>query len=909
VASPSRARAARRAPRAPPSPSLRPPLAPPSSRAAPSGRCARADRPLSPAAAAHARRSLLLLPSQVHKFGGTCVASAERIDDIARYLTSAAADGEAKAAVVSAMGATPASPTKVTDLLINMVAKAAARDGAFVDDLAALEEKHLVAAAGLLGAGAELDAFTARLLADMADLKAMLKAISIAAMSTEAFEEFVVGHGELWCGLLLTARLRQLGAPARFMDARDVLVVAPTADGGSVDVLYEASEARLDVWAGADAAGAPGIIVATGFIARNPAGQATTLKRNGSDYSATVLGALLRAGRITIWTDVDGVYSADPRKVPEAVCLRHLAYHEAWELSYFGANVLHPRTTQPAMRTGIPIRIRNFFNRAAPGTEISAAAAAPPAAGDGSDGASGVKGFATIDHVALIDVEGTGMVGVPGTAAAIFSTMRDAGINVIMISQASSEHSVCFAVRGVDADAAVAALSRRFRDAIDAGRISAVQAIKDCCVLAVVGQGMASNRGVAATAFSALAKANINIRCIAQGCSEYNITALIDQRDAVRALRAVHARFYLKALPIGVGLIGPGLIGATLLAQLHEQAEALRERYHIDVRVLGVASSTQMLLSEEPLPLGAWRDAWAAGAEPLDMDRFAAHLATSYVPNTVVVDCTASDGPPARYLDWMRAGVHVITPNKKLNSGPLARYAALKEHQRTSYIHYFYEATVGAGLPVVATLQHLLASGDRIERIEGIFSGTLSYIFNSYAPAAGGAAFSDVVLGAKAEGYTEPDPRDDLSGADVARKVTILARECGLELELADVPVHSLVPGALAEVSVEEYLARLPEFDAEMAALAAEAEAAGEVLRYVGVVDVSGGGGAVELRRYPKAHAFSSLTGSDNIIAFSTARYAAQPLVIRGPGAGAEVTAGGVFSDLLRLAAYLGAAS
>jgi aspartokinase/homoserine dehydrogenase 1 len=253
--------------------------------------------------------------------------------------------------------------------------------------------------------------------------------------------------------------------------------------------------------------------------------------------------------------------------------------------------------------------------------------------------------------------------------------------------------------------------------------------------------------------------------------------------------------------------------------------------------------------------------------------------------------------------------VHVITPNKKLNSGPLARYAALKEHQRTSYIHYFYEATVGAGLPVVATLQHLLASGDRIERIEGIFSGTLSYIFNSYAPAAGGAPFSAVVLGAKAEGYTEPDPRDDLSGADVARKVTILARECGLELELADVPVRSLVPGALSEVSVEEYLARLPEFDAEMAALAAEAEAAGEVLRYVGVVDVAGGGGAVELRRYPKVHAFASLTGSDNIIAFSTARYAAQPLVIRGPGAGAEVTAGGVFSDLLRLAAYLGAAS
>lgn len=565
------------------------------------------------------------------------MASAARIEDIARYLI---ADGAAsKVVVVSAMGATPASPVKVTDLLLNMISKAARQDQAFLLDLAALQEKHVVAARDLLGDGPALNAFMARLLDDIANLKAMLHAISIAGMSTEAFEEFVVGHGELWCAQLLAAKCAQLGASSAFMDTRDVLVVTPTTDGNSVDVQYEVSNAKLDAWAAAH--GAPAIVVATGFIAKNLAGQATTLKRNGSDYSATIIGALFRAGHITIWTDVDGVYSADPRKVSEAVCLEHLSYHEAWELSYFGANVLHPRTTLPAMKYAIPITIRNFFNLAAPGTVISDGSSLPA----GADTA-GVKGFATIEHVALVNVEGTGMVGVPGTAAAIFTSMRDANINAIMISQASSEHSVCFAVKGADSARAVAALRKRFAEAIAAGRISSVEAIEECCILAAVGQQMASRRGVAATMFAALAKANINVRAIAQGCSEYNITALIDQKDAVRALRAVHGRFYLKALPIGVGLVGPGAIGATFLAQVHEQLKQLQEEYHLDIRVLGVASSTKMLLSDAPLDLAAWREAYDAGAEPADLGRFADHLASNYVPNTVIVDCTASGEAP-----------------------------------------------------------------------------------------------------------------------------------------------------------------------------------------------------------------------------------------------------------------------
>ncbi|RMZ53895.1 hypothetical protein APUTEX25_005577, partial [Auxenochlorella protothecoides] len=463
---------------------------------------------------------------------------------------------------------------------------------------------------------------------------------------------------------------------------------------------------------------------------------------------------------------------------------------------------------------------------------------------------TGVKGFATIDGVSLVNVEGTGMVGVPGTASAIFATMRDAGVNVIMISQASSEHSICFAVKAADSVRAVDALRARFQEAIAAGRISCVAALDDCCVLAAVGSAMASRRGVAATMFAALAQANINVRAIAQGCSEYNITALIDARESVRALRA---------------------------------AAKLRDEYHLDIRL-------------------------EARGEPLDEERFAAHLSDNFIPNVVALDCTAAEGPSERYLEWMRRGIHIITPNKKMNSGSLERYRALKRHQRSSFIHYLYEGTVGAGLPVIATLQHLVQSGDRVQRIEGIFSGTLSYIFNTFGT--DDRPFSEVVKEAKAAGYTEPDPRDDLAGTDVARKVTILGREAGLPLELDDVAVESLVPAPLRSLpTAADFLARLPEHDAEMDAALQAARAAGECLRFVGVVDVAGREGRVELRRYPTSHPFAQLSGSDNIIAFTTQRYAAQPMIIRGPGAGAEVTAGGVFSDLLRLAAYLGAPS
>ncbi|GBG78384.1 hypothetical protein CBR_g26412 [Chara braunii] len=800
----------------------------------------------------------------VHKFGGTCVANAERIGNAAKIIVD---DPSAqKAVVVSAM-------SKVTDTFYEILRLAESRDESYLRVMESLYQKHKETAFALLGPSDALEKFMKKLDGDISNLQAMMRAIFIAGHATDTFSDIVVGHGELWAAQLLAASICKEGVSAVWMDAREVLVVSPTSTQ-QVDPDYELSGERLDEWYQQQQA-IPDILVITGFIASTPEGVPTTLKRDGSDFSAAIMGALLLAKSITIWTDVDGVYSADPRKVSEAVVLSTLSYQEAWEMSYFGANVLHPRTTLPAMKYNIPIIIKNVFRPSFPGTWIgpSTSSDQDPAI---SEESGSVKGFATIDHVAIINVEGTGMAGVPGTAGEIFMTVKEVGANVIMISQASSEHSICFAVPETEAKMVAKALEIKFKKALGAGRISKVEVLRNCSILAAVGQKMASTPGVSATFFTALAKANINIRGIAQGCSEYNITVVVDQEERIRALKAVHARFYLSKTPVSVGVVGPGLIGGTLL--------------------------------EHGIDLTRWKEILQEKGEPADMAKFTEHLRAGYLsPNRVMVDCTASAFVAEHYDDWLQKGIHIVTPNKKANSGPLQQYLKLRNLQRKSYTHYFYEATVGAGLPIISTLRGLLETGDKILKIEGIFSGTLSYIFNNFNRE---KTFSGIVAEAKASGFTEPDPRDDLSGMDVGRKVVILARESGLQLELEDIPVQSLVPEPLQSVeTADEFMQGLPAYDLQIGEQLEEAEARGEVLRYIGVVDCVKNEGSVELKSYPKSHAFAQLSGSDNIIAFTTTRYRDQPLIVRGPGAGKEVTAGGVFCDVLRLAAYLGAPS
>lgn len=814
----------------------------------------------------------------VHKFGGTSVANADRYREVAAIVDHE--PGARKAVVVSAMA-------KVTDALLGLVDLARARDASYADRLAALLHRHVETARALLP-DADADALAEVFAADGRDLADVLRAAWLARSCSEELAELVAGYGELWSAQMLGAFRASQGRATRWLDARKVLVVRPGETGPVID--WEVSRAKLAAWL----AEAPADeLVITGYVAQTPDGVPTTLKRNGSDFSASIFGSLLDASAVTIWTDVDGVLSADPRRVPEAVVLDEMSYTEAMELAYFGAKVLHPRTMAPCVAQGIPIWIRNTFNPSHPGTRIHGAERAKP-------GEPAVKGFSTIDGIALVNVEGTGMVGVPGVAQRIFGALRAVGVSVVMISQASSEHSVCFAVPEAQGELARTTVSSAFAAEVHRGQIQAVEVIAGCSVLAAVGERMADTPGVSARLFGALGKAGINVRAIAQGSSERNISLVIDRVDSTRALRAVHAGFYLSDQLISVGVVGPGLVGKALLAQLEAQAPLLRERFKVDLRVRAVASSSRMVLGDPVLPNGAWDDPTRSATT--DLDALAEHIRPSHLPHAVIIDCSASDAVAERYAGWLERGIHVITPNKRAGAGPLARYRAIRARSEGRRTRFFYEATVGAGLPVISTLRDLIQTGDRVTRIEGVLSGTLSYVFNTYAS---GERFSEVVRRAKALGYTEPDPRDDLAGTDVARKLVILGREMDLAIELDDVAVQSLVPEALRGADVAAFMTGLADFDAPMAAALEEARAAGEVLRYVGVIEADGRASA-SLRRYPATHAFARIGASDNILAFTTARYHTQPLIVQGPGAGPDVTAGGVFADLLRLASSVG---
>ena len=803
----------------------------------------------------------------VHKFGGTSLADPERIRHAASLVGEQAMP---TAVVVSAMSG-------VTDRLLALT-DAADRDAA-QEDLQALCDEQRAVVTELLS-GDEAAPLLRALDEDVADVRDLLRATRLMREAPDPARDLVAGYGELWSARLLGGVLRANGIDAAVCNAREVLVVAHEKLGPVVD--WEATRDRFDAWRAEQDAD---VYVVTGFVATTPDGVPTTLGRNGSDHSAAIFASLLGAEALTIWTDTDGVMSADPRYVPDAQTLDSLTYEEAMELAYFGARVIHPQTLAPAVEHEIPITIRNTFVPERPGTRIHLA----------GDGDAVVKGFSTVDDVALLNLEGTGMIGVPGIARRLFDALEDAGVSVILISQGSSEHSICFAVPQAQAAAAREATQQAFYAEMDRGQIQRVDVTPDCSILAVVGDRMSGTPGVAATFFGALGDAGVNVRAIAQGSSERNISAVVDGDDAPRALRAAHAGFYLSKRTLSIGVIGAGNVGAALLDQIHDQVDRLREEQDIDLRVRGVTTSSTMLRAEQELDLSDWRSALSEGA-PADLDAFVNHVQTDYHPHTVLVDCTASDAVARHYEDWLARGIHVVTPNKRANTASWDRYQDLQAAGRAQP-RYLYETTVGAGLPILQTLANLTETGDRVHQVEGILSGTLSYLFNAFD---GERPFSDILTQAKEEGFTEPDPRDDLSGMDVARKVVILAREMGLPLELDEVDVEGLVPDALTEGSAEDFLAHLPEHDDTMTDILRTAQAEDKVLRFVGRVERDGTA-SVRLRRYDTDHAFARISHTDNIVRFQTDRYQTNPLIVQGPGAGPQVTAAGVFSDLLRL--------
>lgn len=816
----------------------------------------------------------------VHKFGGSSLADADCFRRVAAIVEELAE--QRVALVLSACQG-------VTDELIALVGEAERNDeAACTASLDRLRFRHERIATELLADEARA-AYVALLRADLSDLQRLLQAIALVRSAGRDIQDRVAGFGELWSSRLFAGFLGARGRrdPVRWLDAREIIVVEWGALGPGVQ--WGPSQSRTAERVPDDAQ----TLVVPGFVATDTRGLQTTLGRNGSDFSASILAALLNAAGIVIWTDVDGVLSADPRLVPDAKVIDALSYDEAMELAYFGARVIHPQTMAPAVARDIPIRIRNTFSPQAPGTSIVAKPASRHV----------VKGITSIDDVALVNVEGAGMIGVPGTAHRLFGALHEAAVSVILISQGSSEHSICCAIPAAQAAVAERALRRAFASELRDGQIQSVEVTGGCAIIAVVGDGMAGARGISGQLFGALGKAGVNVRAIAQGASERNISVVVDRGDTPKALGAVHARFYLSPHTLSVGLIGPGTVGSVLLQQLESQAARFRRDFNLDLRVRGIATSGRMLLTDGAIDLARWRELLARDGEALDFDRFAAHVAAGNLPHRVMIDCTADAQVAGRYAAWFAAGLHIVTPNKKASSAALPGYRGMQQARREAGTHYLYEATVGAALPIIMTLRDLRETGDGIRLIEGIFSGTLAYLFNVFD---GTRPFSAIVADAKARGFTEPDPRDDLSGMDVARKLVILGREMGLPLEIEAVEVESLVPPELRACPVAEFLQRLPEFDARMAERLAAARRDGMFLRYVGRLTAAGGA-TVLVEAVDSSHAFAHMALTDNIVRFVTDRYCENPLIIQGPGAGPAVTAGGVFGDLLRLAAYLGA--
>lgn len=803
----------------------------------------------------------------VHKFGGTSVANTERFIELKSLLT-----GKNELIVVSA--------TQGTTSTLQTMIDAAKSKSPYLPLLEKLEQFHLNIVMTLKLEALELIESIHK---DFRDINDILHAVQLTQSYSKEIQDIILGYGELWSSKILARYLGKFNH-VLYLDASAILFIFEK--NGIVCVDWQKSLDALNAFVQDKEFDQ---MVITGFIASTLEGKRTILGRNGSDFSAAIFAKLFQAKSLTIWTDVDGIYTADPNKVRSAFVIEKLSYQEASELAYFGAKILHPMTIAPAFELKIPIVIKNSFKPQAQGTCITESAI------------KSIKGLTSIDNVALINIEGAGILGVSGVASRVFQTLHHQNISVILIAQASSEYSICFAIANVQADRALSALTEHFQFELEHQQFQRITMDKSCGILSAVGDGMIGAIGGSGKLFNSLAKANINIRAVSQGSSERNISVVINDKDMNKALQAAHAGFYLSRETISIGLIGPGHVGSALLSQIHHALERLKITSQANLLVRGIMNSRKMLLSHGSINLSTWREQLSHGELKANLQEFIDHILVDDIPHAVLIDCTANQELSKEYARFLKQGIHVITPNKHANAGKLDYYKELKALTQNKRTHYLYEATVCAGLPVINTLQDLIKTGDQVERIEGVVSGTLSYIFNELIK---NRKFSEIVTEAKQLGYTEPDPREDLSGMDVTRKFVCLAREIGFAINQSDVKVSNLVPNELKSCSVEEFLEKLPEHDQQMEQLVSKAIAEHKKIGYVGTINEHGKV-HVAIESFSQEHPFSRLQGSDNMLVFYTKRYHQQPLVIQGPGAGAEVTAAGIFADLLRLVSFL----
>lgn len=813
---------------------------------------------------------------KIIKFGGSSIGDIDRIKNVLQIVSQAKATDDI-AVVFSAFGG-------VTEDLLRCAELAKKNDPGYQPLLLAMEKRHMLLVKQLIPVQKQSSVLT-YVKVRFNELEDLFHGIFLIKEFSPRTSDYVVSFGERISAFILAEALREKGLNTLYVDARDVIRTNDNFGNAKVNfpatnqLIWDLYNKTKDV-----------LLVVTGFVSATDKGETTTLGRSGSDYTAAIFAAALKANSLEIWTDVAGVMTADPKLVYSAITIPQLSYNEAMELSHFGAKVVFPATMQPAMRRKIPIYIKNTFDPENEGTLIC----------EETETTKLIKGISSLSHISLLNIQGSGLVEVVGVSSRVFGALARTQVNVILISQASSEHSICVAIKSSDAEKACEVIEQEFHFEIIAGEMDKVAIMPNMAVIAVVGENMKRHPGASGRLFQALGRNNINVSAIAQGSSELNISAVIKQTDLQKGLNALHEAFFLADNKVlHLFLIGVGLIGKALTKMINTQLVKLQTDYMLDIKVHGLANSRYMSFDEDGFdltknPVPSEKDL------PMDLNVFLNTMNSMNFSNSVLVDCTASQEVGDCYQRVLESKVAIVTPNKKANSGPLEKYKELKKLSGQRNIKFLYETNVAAGLPVINTLQDLILSGDSVIRIEGVLSGSMNFIFSELSK---GIPFSEVVASAKAKGYTEPDPRDDLSGMDVARKILILGREAEQDLHFEDVSVQSMVPEDCVHTkSVSEFMEKLKAHDDHFKMLLEEAEKKGEKLRFMAVLE--NGKASVGLKSVNSKHPFYALEGSDNMILFTTERYHEFPMIIRGPGAGADVTAAGVFADIIRLGNY-----
>ena len=811
---------------------------------------------------------------KIIKFGGSSVANPENIKKVFAILQDKLKSHEI-AVVFSAFGG-------VTESLLTIARLAREGDQAYRDLLQTLEEKHLDIVRQLIAVQNQSTVMT-YVKVRFKELEDLFHGIFLIKENSARTLDYVASFGERLSAFILAEAMAGKGIKTQFVDARDVIRTNDRFGQARVD--YEVTNAQIKEYFAKN----DGVKVITGFIASTAKGETTTLGRSGSDYTAAIFAGALEATDLEIWTDVSGVLTSDPKLVYTAFTIPQLSYNEAMELSHFGAKVIFPATMQPAMKKNIPIYIKNTFEPENPGTLIN---------GEVSHGAL-IKGISSMSNISIVTVQGAGLIEGGATVSRVFKALAEAKVNIVLISQASSEHSICLAIKTQESYLAKESIEREFFYEIKSGEMDQVSLLHGLATVAVVGENMKQNPGASGRMFRALGQNNINVAAIAQGSSELNISAVIPQPDLQKALNALHEAFFLSENKVlHVFLVGTGLIGKALMKMIAHQQHKLLNDNELDVQIHGMANSRYMAFHEDGFDLKHLHEL-SESDEPMDMDKFITKMEEMNFSNSVFVDCTASQVVADTYARILEAKVAIVTPNKKANSSSMDNYRSLKRIAKRRGVKFLYETNVAAGLPVINTLQDLMLSGDKVIRIEAVLSGSMNFIFSELE---NGAPFSEVVKVAKEKGYTEPDPRDDLNGKDFMRKMLILARDAGYAFEESDVSIENMLPDAcLQAATVEEFYKQL-ELNADyFTKLKQEAEASKKVLRYIGKLE--DGKASITLQMVDENHPFYMLSGSDNIISFTTDRYKVRPLVVKGPGAGAEVTAAGVFADIVNVGA------